>query len=230
MRSLSRSPLPHLCFSLLSSITPRNTLLTMATATYSSSAHKPLYDIHRNDFANQNYQVSINDGLNMGSQESFHPLSLNEVQAPDSPHLPLQQSNNISYFQPPQMGFTPTFATNGVTYIGGMAPNFQPYSGLRYFQTPVPSFTTPPSLASSSSTSIQSPLTTSPFLSRKGRKTNPKAKLRGKRVTWQTAKGSLLIGKPKRQRGPNKRPPGTAFSSLLVRPFRLVPDNSKNVS
>ncbi len=40
----------------------------------------------------------------------------------------------------------------------------------------------------------------------------------------------LLICKTKRQRGLNKRPPGTAFSSLLVGSFRLIPDNSKNVS
>jgi hypothetical protein len=191
----------------------------------------PLYDIHRNDFVNQNYQAPITNGFDMGSEESFNPLSLNEVQAPTFPYpLPFQQPNNLSYFQPPQMGLRPTFPTNQVAYNGGFTPTFQPYNAA-HFQT-LPSYTTALSPTSGPSTSLQGALTPSPapLLQKKVLKANPKSKSRGKHVTRnaaQTAKGELLINKPKRKRGPNKRPPGTAFSNLLVGSFRLIPDNSK---
>ena len=208
----------------------------MSTTSIYSSVPRILFDIHRNDFVNQNYQVPVNDGFNMGSEESFYPPSLNEVQAPSFPYtINFQQQNNLPYSQPPQMGSAPTFPMNGVTYNGGMAPIFQPYTGIHYLQTPAPSFTTAPSLASSSSTSLRYPLTPSPIpLLKEVQKASPtKSKSKGKQVTRpaaQTAKVELLIGKPKRKRGPNKRPPGTAFSNLLVGSFRLIPDNCKNVS
>jgi hypothetical protein len=128
-------PNPLVFFSLSPSITPRIKLLTMATATY-SSAPMPLYDIQRNDLVNPNCQATIgNDGFDMGSKESFYPLSLNEVQAPTSQYtLPIQQPNNCSYFQPPQMGFAPTFPTNGVMYNGGLPPTFQPYNAVAHLQ------------------------------------------------------------------------------------------------
>ena len=207
----------------------------MATTTVYSSAPMPLYDVHRSDFGNQNYQATIgNDGFGMGSEESFYPSTLNKVQAPSFPFpVPFQQPNNCSYFQPPQMGFAPTFPTNGVTYNGGLPPTLQPYNAATHFQTQ-PKFTMALSPTSDSSTSLQGGLTPSPIPLRKEmKKANPKSKSKGKRVTrnaTQFAKGELLIGKPKRQRGPNKRPPGTAFSTLLVRSFRLVSDNSKDVS
>lgn len=205
-----------------------------------SSAPMPLYDIHRNDFVNQDYQVPITDGFDMGSEESFNHLSLNVVQAPTFPYpLPFQQPNNLSYFQPPQVGLRPTFPTNQVAYNGGFtpgfAPTFQPYNAAQ-FQT-LPSYTPALSSTSGPSTSLQGALTPSPapLLQKKVRKANPKSKSKSRRkhVTrnaTQTAKGELLISKPKRQRGPNKRPPGTAFSNLLVGSFRLIPDNSKKTS
>ena len=218
-----------------SSITPRKEHFAMAAAALSSSAPIRLCDMQRNDFLKEKYHAPINDSFDKGSEESFYPLSLNEVQAPTFPYpLPFQQPINLSYFQPSQMGCAPTFPANGVTYNGRMAPTFRPYTGPAYFQTPTTSFTAAPSLASSSSTSLQYPWTPSPVPLRKEvQKANTKSKSRGKRVTrnvTQSAKGELLIGKPKGQRGPNKRPPGAAFSNLLVGSFCLIPDNSRTFS
>jgi hypothetical protein len=163
----------------------------MSTATPYSSTHMPVYGIHRNDLVNPNYQGTIgNDGIDMGS-ESIYPLSHNEVQACYPYSLPLGKQD-YSYF-PPQMGFAP------------------------YFQSR-PSFASTLSPISGPSTSTPSPV---PVRKEVHKATKPKP--RGKRVTrnaTQTAKGGLLIGKPKRQRGPNKRPPGSAFSNLLVGSFR----------
>ena len=233
MLSLSRSlPTQHL--SLLSSNTPRNgLLLTMATAAIYSSALIPQYDNRRKDFLNQKYQFSTNDGFNMSFEDRYYPLSLDEVQAPIFQYpLPSQQPNNLSYFQTPQMDLVPTFPTNGVTYNGGMAPTFQPFTGLPHFQTQTSSYITAPSSSSGSSTSSSTPLqyglTPSPIPLRKGvQKANSKPKARGKRATRnaaQSVKRQLLIGKAKRKpRGPNKRPPGTAFSNLLVSSFSSHP-------
>ncbi|KAF8506094.1 hypothetical protein F5888DRAFT_502313 [Russula emetica] len=186
----------------------------MATGTTHSSAPMPFYDIHRNDYVNQSYQVPVNNGFDTGSEESFYPMSLNGVQAHP---LHSQQPDNFAYFQS-QMGLAPTFQTN-VTYNGGMAPTFQPYTMLPHLQTLAPSFTMAPSLASSSSTSVQYPLTPSPIPSCKEvLKSNLKSKSRGKHITrnaTQSSKRELLAAKPRRKRGPNKRPPGTAFLNLL---------------
>ncbi|KAF8500310.1 hypothetical protein F5888DRAFT_1633073 [Russula emetica] len=189
----------------------------MATGTTNSSAPMPFYDIHRKDYVNQDYQVQVNNGFNTGSEESFYPMSLNEVQATAFQYPPpFQHPNRLAYFQP-QMGLAPTFR-NGVTYNGGMAPTFQPHPRLPYFQTSAPSFTTVPSSASSSSTLPQHPLTPSPPLRKEVQKAKLKSKSSGKHVTrnaTQSTKRELLAPKPRRKRGPNKRPPGTAFLNLL---------------
>lgn len=191
----------------------------MATATIYSSAPVPLYDIHRDDFVNHDYEVPINDPFQMGFEESYSSHSLGGVQAYNFPQQTI-------YSQAPQMGLAPRFPN----YNGGMT-TFQPFTGPPqvYFQTPPP-LTAASSFASSSS-SFQYPLTPPPApVCKEVQKANPKTKLNGKRVTrnvTQVAKRGLLSSKPKKKRGPNKRPPGTAFSNLLVGSFRLIPDNSK---
>ena len=215
-----------LVFSLLFSITPRNKLLSMARVTY-SSVPKPHYDIHRNDFQLANQFTIGNDGLNMGSEGSFYPLSLNEVLEPPLQPRPLQQP----YYQPFQMGFAPTFPSNGSMYngLGGLLP--QPHNAVRHFQSQ------PTSVLGQISGPATSPqggaLSPCPVPLRKELQKPSKSKTKGKRVArnlLRSAKGGLITRKPKRLRGPNKRPPGTAFSSLLVRSFCLAPDYSKNVS
>jgi hypothetical protein len=185
-------------------------------ATPYSSARMPVYGIHRNDLVNENFQATIgNDGIDMGS-ESFYPPSHNEVQASYPYTLPFQKPN--SYFQP-QMGFAPTFPTNGVvTYNGGFPPSFQPHNAVPYFQSR-PSFTPALSPISGPSTSTPSPVP----VRKEEHKVLTKLKPRRKHATrnaTQTAKGELLVGKPKKRRGPNKRPPGSGFSNLLVGLFR----------
>jgi len=185
----------------------------------------PLYDVHRNDFVNQNYQVTI--GNNMGSEGSHYLLSLNKVQAPFAYPLPFQQQPNCSYSQQPQMGFAQSFPSNEITYHGGFPHTFQLHNAVPQSQGQ-PSFNTALSPTSGPLTPPQGgPLIPYPVPRKAVQKATSKSKAKGKRVTrnaMQTAKGELLINKPKRQRGPNKRPPGTAFSNLLVRSFRLVPD------
>ena len=207
----------------------------MATATIYPSASAPLYDNKRNEFLNENYQVPINGGSDMGSEQPFYPPSLNGMLAPPFSYpLNFQQPNNLSYFQHPQMGLAQTFPTNGVMYNGGMAPTFQPFTGPPHYQALAPPFTMAPSLASSSSTSLQYGLTPSPVPFRKDlQKVNHKSKSSGKHTTRnaaQSAKREVLIENRRRKRGPNTRPPGTTFSNLLVGSSRLIADNSKNVS
>jgi hypothetical protein len=183
----------------------------------------PLYDIHGNGYVNQNYQLPANNGFDTDSvsEETFFPSSLNEVQAPYFPSpLPFEQPNNAGYFQP-QTGSVPTFQTNGVTFNGGLpvASTFQQFTGFPHFQTQPPSLTTAPSLDSSSSTSLQYPLTPSPPLRKEVQKANPKKKSKGKQVTrnaTQTAKQEFIAPETSKKRGPNKRPQGTAFAALLV--------------
>lgn len=137
----------------------------MATTTPYSSAPIPSYDIRCNDFVNQNYQVPINDGFHMGSENPYYTPSLTEVQ---TPALPLHQPSSSSLYH----ALTPAAAVPSRVQLA-----------------------------------------------------NPKPKSKGKQATRnvaQSAKRELLIGKPKRKRGPNKRPPGTAFLDLLVGSFRLI--------
>lgn len=202
----------------------------MATATIHPSVPTPL-DIHSNDIFNQNYQAPINSTFGMGSGGSFYSPSLNRVQPPTFPYpLPFQHPN-VPYFEPSQVGPAPPFQSNQVTYNGGLPSTFQPYSAaVPHFQTQT-SFTTVLRPTYSSSTSLQGALTPSlASLSKKVQKANPKSKGNGKRATrnaTQSAKRELLTGKAKRRRGPNKRPPGTSFSDLLVRSFHLLPENKK---
>lgn len=192
----------------------------MVSASVYPSVSIPLYDISRNDFVNQNYQVPINDGSNMGT-ESLYPPSLNEVPAPNYQYpLPSssQQPNNVAYFQPPQMGLTQPFPTGAIIYNGKIIPTFQPYTRFAHLQA---QFISVPNLASSSSTPLQYGLTPCPVpLNNKVHKANPRRKPKEKCATEnakQSAKRALLIGKQlRRKRGPNKRPAGTAFSNLLV--------------
>jgi hypothetical protein len=160
--------------------------------------------IHPNDF--QNYKVPNDDAFGMGTGESFFTRSLNEVQTPTLPHpLPLQYTNHLPYLKPPQVGLVPHFQAQ-------------------------PSFLGP---VSGSSTSLQGAFTPPPASVRKKvQKANPKSKEKGKRTTrnaTQFAKRELLTGNPKRKRSANKRPPGTSFSELLVRSFRLVSGNKKRL-
>lgn len=191
----------------------------MATATIYSSAPVPLYDIYRDDPSNHNYEVPINDQFEMSFEELYSSQSLNEVQAYSFP----QQT---TYSQVPQMGLARPFPK----YNGGMA-TFQPFTGVPQvsFQTPPP-LTAASSFASSSS-SLQYPLTPPPApVCKEVQKANAKTKLNGKRATrnvTQVAKRGLLSSKPKKKRGPNKRPPGTAFSNLLVSSSRI--NSKKNV-
>ncbi len=217
MLSLSRLPQPRLSPSLLSPFQLLYELFTMAI-TY-SSVPASLYDVHPNDFPNQGHQVPINRSFDVGSGKSFPAHSLFPYP------LPFQQPNEVSYFQPPpQVELAPTFPTNGVAYNGGMAHNFQPYNAVPYLQTQ-PSFISASSTISDSSSSRQGALTpaSAPSVRKQLQKANSKSKSDGKRVTrnaTQYAMRELLTGQPKRKRGPNKRPPGTSFSDLLVRSFR----------
>jgi hypothetical protein len=204
----------------------------MAMVTMDSSAPTLLYDIQPNDFLDQNYQAPCNGTLGMGLRESFYRAYLNEIHGSIflSPH-PFRYSNNPSDFYPPNLGLIP-FKTNRVTYNGGLPPTFQSYNAVPHFQTQ-PSFTTVLGPTSGLLTSLQSTLTPSPAsLRKKIQKAIPKSKEKGKRATrnaTQSAKQELLIGKPKRKRGPNKKRSETSFSYLLVRSFRLFSDNQKRV-
>ena len=199
--------------------------MATGTDTIYSSVPTPLYDIH-NDFLNQNYQVPNDGTFGMNTTEYFYTPSLNEVQ------IPLPHPNNISFSKPPQVGLAPTFPTNRVTYNGGLPPTFQPYNAVPHSQAQS-SFTTvlSPTCGSSESTSLRGPLTPSSgpvtLHQKKKEKGNP-----GKRATrnaTQSAKHQLLTGNPRQKRGPNKRPPGTSFSDLLVCSFRLLSDNKKRL-
>jgi hypothetical protein len=208
----------------------------MVSASLYPSASMAPYDISRNDFVNQNYQLLINNGFDMGSEQSLYPSSLNVVQAPGLLRpFPYQLPNNTAYFQPPQIKLAQTFPTNGAIYNGGIAPTLQPYTGLPYLQTAAPSLMSPQSLASSSSTPSQYGLTPSPIpFGKELHKADTKRKSKGKSATRnaaQAAKRGLLIGKQtRRNRGPNRRPAGTAFSNLLVGSFHLILDNGEDVS
>jgi len=223
--------------------TPRNNLLAMATTSMMyPSVPRPLFDIYHGDYLNQDYQAPINDNSGIESGESLYPQSDNGVHVPTFAYpLPFQKPNGLSYDQP-QVVLPPTFPNNGVTYDGGMAPafpnngvtysggplpTFQPYTALPYFQTRTPSFTTTPSLPStSSSTSLQQPLVPSPvpLVHKQVQKAHPKSKEKGKSVSRnaaQSAKQELLGQTKRKKRGPNRRPGGTSFPELLVRSFRL---------
>ena len=207
----------------------------MPMATYHTSAPVRRYDIQCGGFPNGGYQVSHKDHFDMGLQGSFYP----QVQAPISPRPPVvqQPTNNFSRFPPNQMGPAPTPPSNLHAYYsnGGQLPTFQPLNGVPRSQSQ-PSGSTSISPSAGPSTSLQGALpaapgpslVSSPVAQNVSAKTKSKGK-RAARIATQTAKGQLLIGKPRRKRGPNKRPAGTAFSNLLVGSFRLIPpDTSKN--
>jgi hypothetical protein len=225
--------------------TPRNNLLTMATAsTMYSSVPRPLFDLYPGDYLNQDYQTPINDNSGIESGESLYPQSDNGVQGPTFAYpLPFQKPNGLSYNQP-QVALPPTFPNNSVTYDGGMAPGFlnngvtynggflptptfQPYMALPCLQTRTPSFMTTPSLPStSSSTSLRQPLVPSPapLVHKQVQKAHPKSKEKGKSISRnaaQSAKQELLGQTKRKKRGPNRRPGGTSFPELLVRSSRL---------
>lgn len=206
----------------------------MATATVYSSVPTAPYDIHPNGFLNQNYEVPNDGTFGMGSAESFYPPPLNEAQTPTFPYsLPFQHPDNLSYFKPPQVGLVPTFPTNRVTYSGGLQPTSQPYNAVPHHLQSQSLSTTVLSPSGDPSTSLQGALTLSAAsLRKKIQKTNKKSKGRGKSATGnvtQSAKRELLSGNPRRKRRPNKRPPGTSFSDLLVRSFRSLSDNKKRL-
>ena len=206
----------------------------MPMATYHTSS-VPRYDIQRGGFLNENYQVPLSDLFGMGLAESFYP----RVQAPISPCPPVAQqpTNNFPCFPPHQrMGLAPTPpSTLPAYYNGGLLPTFQPLNGVPQSQAQ-PSGPTSLTPSSGPSTSLQSALPATPSLISLpiAQMVNSKTKSKGKRaarIATQITKGQLLLGKPRRKRGPNKRPTGTAFSNLLVRSFHLIPpDTSKNVS
>jgi len=209
----------------------------MAAATSNPSVPTYPYDIHPNDFLrifNQNYPFPVNGTFGMGPGESFYIPSLNEAQAPTFPYfLPSQHPNNLCHIKSSQAGLAPTFPTDRVTYNGGLPPTFQSYNAVPHLQIQ-PSFTTSLSRTSGSSTSLLSASTPSPasLLREKVHKANSKSKEKGKRATRnaaQSAKSELLTGNQKRKRGPNKRPPGTSFSELLVRSSRIFPANEKHL-
>ena len=219
----------------ISSITPRIALLAMSMATYHTSASVPRYDVQRGVFLNGNSQVPPNALFGMGLQGSFYP----RVQAPVSPFPPVvqQPSNNFSHFPPHQMGLAPTLPSNlpayyngpgGYNVPGGLLPTFQPLNGVPQSQAQPVASTSLASSSEPSTSSLQNALPPTPSLISLpvAQQDNSKTKSKGKRaarIATQIAKGQLLIGKPRRKRGPNKRPAGTAFSNLLVSSFRLIP-------
>ena len=180
----------------------------MTTAVMHPSVPTP-YDTHPNDFLNQGYQVPINDTFGMGHGEYFYPPSINEVQPPNILYpAPFQHPNNVPYFEPQV----------------GLAPTCQPYSAVPHFQTrPSLTRTLSPASDPESSPSFQGTLIPLSASLHKAQKASSKSKEKAKRTATnatQSAKRELL-GKLKRKRRPNQRPPGTSFSELLVRLFRL---------
>ena len=206
--SLSVFRVTHPLSSPTSSQHTTNELLNMALVRKYSSVPTPLYNIQPNDLLGQNYEAPTNVTFCMASEESFYRPSLNEV-----------EQTEFLYPRMPEL-------VTGTCYEG--LPTLQPYNAGPYLQTQ-PSFSTVFSPISGSLASPQGALNPSPASLRKEvQKANPKEK--GKRTTrnaTQSAKQELLIGKPKRKRGPNKQRSDTSFSYLFVRSFCFLSGNMK---
>lgn len=178
------------------------------------SVPTPLYDIHPKDFSHPSYVDQFNGHLNTGSGEPLYPpsrLPFNGMLAStfQSPHAAF-------YHQSPDGGLVSAFQPNGFTFDGRLAPAFQ-YNEMPPLSRNAPS---PSSLSSSFEATLTPPgpsLGSIPQLypELEDNLPPPPAAPRARR---------------RRTRGPNKRPPGTGFSYLLVRLiFRLVSETSSNL-
>ena len=163
---------------------------------YSVPAPAPRYDINSGDFVHPNYADQFN-GFNTGS-----------VEPPYSQYMPngvfpptFQDANSAFYHQAPGGGFPdPSFQPNGYTFDGG--PTFQQMSPL--------SGNTP---SSSSQLSFETTWTPPP-----GPSFGNIPQLYPEVLEDNAPPPSAAPrARHRRTRGPNRRPPGTGFSDLLVR-------------
>lgn len=161
-------------------------------------APAPPYDIHS---SHPSYVNRFSGHFNTGSGEPFYPQQpYNRLLAPtfQSPHATL-------YHQPPDGGLASAFPTNDFTFDGTrrLAPAFQ-YNEMLPLSTNTPS---------SSSLSLLFGATSTP----------PGPSLGNVPQLYPQLEDNLppppVSPRPRRRRtrGPNRRPPGTGFSELLVR-------------
>ena len=174
------------------------------------SVPTPLYDIYPNDSAYPDYVESFNGQFDMSTGELFHPQQpFDGTLAPAFPNL-----DSVSYHQPPD---------------GGLAPAHQ-YNPAQI----LPLFTGTPSSSSQSSSSFEATLTPSlgPSLENVPQ-LYPELAASTPQATAAPLTSSGLVSHRRRTRGPNRRPPGTGFSSLLVSFisfFSLVSEMSPNLN
>ena len=157
-----------------------------------------LYDIYPNDSAYPDYVESFNGQFDMSTGELFHPQQpFDGTLAPAFPNL-----DSVSYHQPPD---------------GGLAPAFQ-YNPV---QMP-PLVTGTPSSSSQSSSSLEATLIPSlgPSLGDVPQLC-PKLEVNIPQPTAAPLSHRGPVSRHRRTRGPNRRPLGTGFSSLLVRSISI---------
>jgi hypothetical protein len=152
--------------------------------------------LYPNDFVHPDYMDPfINNGqFDMGTGELFYPQQhFDGTLASAFPNL-----DGVSYHQPPD---------------GGLAPAFQ-YNPVQMS----PLFTGTPSSSSQSSTSFEATLTPSlgPSLGNVPQ-LYPELEDNIPQPTAAPLDHRGPVSHRRRTRGPNRRPPGTGFSSLLVR-------------
>ena len=157
-----------------------------------------LYDIHSNNIVHPDYMDPFNGQFDMGTGELFYP------QQPFDGLLASALSNHdgVSYHQPPD---------------GGLAPAFQ-YNPV---QMP-PLVTGTPSSSSQSSSSLEATLVPSlgPSLGDVPQLC-PELEVNIPQPTAAPLSHRGPVSRHRRTRGPNRRPPGTGFSSLLVRSISI---------
>ena len=158
---------------------------------YPVPAPTSLYDIHPGDFVHPNYADQFNGHFSTGSVEPCY-----------SEHL--SDGMLVPTFQDPYGAIYHAFQPNGYTFDGGLAPA----------QMSLLSGNTP---SSSSLSSLEATLTPPP-----GPSFGNIPQLYHEILEDNTPPLSIAAhARPRRTRGPNKRPPGTGFSYQLVRLFHI---------
>lgn len=185
------------------------------------SAPTPQFDINRKNFVHPGYANPFN-GFNTGSGGPFYPQQ--QQQSFDGMSAPIFPTpDGVTFHQPPDGGLPSIFQPNGFNFGGELAPAFQYNSA----QVTSPLLRTPSSSSQSSlsfeATSRPSPgpsFGNVPQLYPQLERKNPKPRGIGRARKSPT--------KRPRKRGPNKRPPNTGFSYLMVRFFffHLVSETS----
>jgi hypothetical protein len=203
---------------------------------YSVPRPTPRYDIFPKDFVHPSYAGQLNGQFNgqfnVGSEEPVYPqYSFNEVLAPA-----FQDPNSSFYHQAPNGGLLASaFQQNGYAFNGGPARTFQ-QNGYTFGGGPAPAFQyqmspfsghTPGSSSQLSSSSFETTLTPPGPSLESILQQFPQAELQENILQPPSAEPAPVTS-GRRTRGPNRRPPGTGFTDLLVRfiSFHLVSESS----